>query len=504
MRQFWSSALLLLASIVGASAMEQIATPPKFPIPWAGSAGSAYVRSIPVTSQIGVQNCAASLADGFPPLTFVPASAGGCPPFGQDFNGALKQLSQGVQWQQAGGPIYYNSAFAVGIGGYPKGAVLQSAIVPGNFWISLIDNNSDDPDLLTSSNWAQAPFQPPTGTPTPSLTTFSLPGYVPANGRTVGNASSNATSRANLDTKILFVVIWASCDNTQCPIFTSGGAPTTRGADAITDYAANKAISVWNLNGTGLMGADSVAGTTSTNLVGVPVASGSRTAPGSVLGENLHVLTAGEAPTITSSNASQSISVSGTTNVSGSVSGTVNVSGSVSGTTNVSGNVSGTVNVSGSVSGTVNVSGSVSGTTNVSGDVSSGASFIPLSTGGISSLQTAGAGTTNITPANSSGSWAGVHTLSGTMSGSNTLSGTMSGSNTLSGTMSGVNTLPGTMSGSNTMSGTMSGSNTLPGTMSGSNTMSGANSISTTSNNTGGAGHNTVARAMVVYWNLKL
>jgi microcystin-dependent protein len=51
------------------------------------------------------------------------------------------------------------------------------------------------------------------------------------------------------------------------------------------------------MNGTALMGADSQNGATTTNLVSVPVQSGSRTAPTSILGENLHVLTVGELAT---------------------------------------------------------------------------------------------------------------------------------------------------------------------------------------------------------------
>src|ERR1700733_10951473 len=99
--------------------MLQSSSPPKFPIPWAASAGIPYIRSIPVPSQIGLQNGAASLTTGFPPLTFTPAGAGGPPPFGEDFNGILKQITQWSQWQAAGGPIFYDSAFATAIGGYP-------------------------------------------------------------------------------------------------------------------------------------------------------------------------------------------------------------------------------------------------------------------------------------------------------------------------------------------------------------------------------------------------
>lgn len=124
--------------------------PASFPIPFANAAGAGFIRSIPEASQIGVQNGAASLTDGFPPLTFLAVTAGGVPPFGQDMNGLLNQISAGVQWQQVGGNPTYNASFAVAIGGYPNGAVLQSGDGTG-FWRSTVDNNTTDPDASTAS-----------------------------------------------------------------------------------------------------------------------------------------------------------------------------------------------------------------------------------------------------------------------------------------------------------------------------------------------------------------
>jgi hypothetical protein len=124
--------------------------PASFPIPFANAAGAGFIRSIPQASQIGVQNGAASLTDGFPPLTFLAVTAGGVPPFGQDMNGLLNQISAGVQWQQVGGNPTYNASFAVAIGGYPNGAVLQSGDGTG-FWRSTVDNNTTDPDASAAS-----------------------------------------------------------------------------------------------------------------------------------------------------------------------------------------------------------------------------------------------------------------------------------------------------------------------------------------------------------------
>ena len=103
---------LAIFSCGPAWAITQSSAPPKFNIPWGNSAGVPYIRSIPQGSQIGITNCAASLTDGFPPLSFTPPGAGGCPPFGADFNGILQQITQWSRWYSAGGPIFYDSAFA--------------------------------------------------------------------------------------------------------------------------------------------------------------------------------------------------------------------------------------------------------------------------------------------------------------------------------------------------------------------------------------------------------
>lgn len=125
--------------------------PTSFVAPFANAAGSGFIRTIPVTSQVGITNGAASLHDGFPPDCFSPVAAGGVPPFGQDFNGLMLQTTAGVQWSQVGGEPVYSSAFSTAIGGYPNGAILQSADGTG-FWRSTADNNTSNPDT-GGANW---------------------------------------------------------------------------------------------------------------------------------------------------------------------------------------------------------------------------------------------------------------------------------------------------------------------------------------------------------------
>lgn len=66
--------------------------------------------------------------------------------------------------------------------------------------------------------------------------------------RTVGNASSGATARANADTLALFTVLWA-LDPADVAIYDSTGAPTARGASAAADFAALKRIDLPNESG---------------------------------------------------------------------------------------------------------------------------------------------------------------------------------------------------------------------------------------------------------------
>jgi hypothetical protein len=130
--------------------------PVKMITPWATDAGPSYVRVVPVDSQIGIDDGAASFETGFPPLNFTPVGAGGVPPFGQDMNGIFNVTTAWLRWTQAGGPAYFDALFAADIGGYPIGAFLQSAVTPGSFFISLINNNLNNPDSITTG-WLAFP-----------------------------------------------------------------------------------------------------------------------------------------------------------------------------------------------------------------------------------------------------------------------------------------------------------------------------------------------------------
>lgn len=124
--------------------MQSSDIPDKFAIPFANNAGAGFIRNIPqlptgVTGQ-------ASLTEGFPPANFNPAGAGGVPPFGQDFNGLLKQMSSWNRWAATGSFPPYDPAWQAAVNGYPLGSIVQSLVEFGLLWVSIVEGNLTNPD----------------------------------------------------------------------------------------------------------------------------------------------------------------------------------------------------------------------------------------------------------------------------------------------------------------------------------------------------------------------
>lgn len=155
--------------------MQSTGIPGKLVIPFASAASAPYVRPIPLASQIGIQAGAASLTDGFPPLCFQPESAGGVPPFGEDFNGILNIITLWTRWQSAGAPVFYDAAFSAAVGGYPKWATLSQVANPGFVWVSTVENNASNPDA-GGANWLSSRNQAVGGVLTGTLPNPGLAG----------------------------------------------------------------------------------------------------------------------------------------------------------------------------------------------------------------------------------------------------------------------------------------------------------------------------------------
>lgn len=123
--------------------------PSKILLPFANSGTK---NTIPIPSQIGITDGAASYTDGFPPKTMLPVSSGGVPPYGADFNGILNSITAVLRWMCGGGLFEYDGTWSSDNTGYPKNAILQKASGQG-FWICTADNNTTDPDGGSPANW---------------------------------------------------------------------------------------------------------------------------------------------------------------------------------------------------------------------------------------------------------------------------------------------------------------------------------------------------------------
>lgn len=120
---------------------------------------------------------------------------------------------------------------------------------------------------------------------------------------TIGNAASNATSRANADTVGLFTAWWndaaytyggATATGAALQIYTSAGSPVARGANAAADYAANRQIAVVDFRDRVVAGRGNMVGSAG-RLSGQPGG-----VSGNGLGNNggleLHTLTIAQIP----------------------------------------------------------------------------------------------------------------------------------------------------------------------------------------------------------------
>jgi microcystin-dependent protein len=116
-----------------------------------------------------------------------------------------------------------------------------------------------------------------TGTVIATIRTAAPTGWLLFNGDTMGSASSGAT-RASADNQELFLLLWASFTNTDAPV--SGG----RGVSAAADWAANKTITLPDMQGRTVIGTGTGSGLTARTH-------------GAKLGTETHVLTEAEMPT---------------------------------------------------------------------------------------------------------------------------------------------------------------------------------------------------------------
>ncbi|MBT0365404.1 hypothetical protein ISO55_00235 [Morganella morganii subsp. morganii] len=109
---------------------------------------------IPENYETSMESNQATWDQGFGQITMLPVAAGGFPPKGQDFNGIFNQISENIVYLSQGGRFKFSAEYAEAIGGYPKGAILQSDDEKKEY-LSLIDNNKVDFNTVTdiSASW---------------------------------------------------------------------------------------------------------------------------------------------------------------------------------------------------------------------------------------------------------------------------------------------------------------------------------------------------------------
>lgn len=102
---------------------------------------------------------------------------------------------------------------------------------------------------------------PRTGDFRTSLNQFNPFGWVSLNDGTLGNSSSNATGRANIDAWPLYNLIWGLFHtydhagiNLIAQMYTSAGATVAYGGSAIADWNANKAVALTKTMGKVILG----------------------------------------------------------------------------------------------------------------------------------------------------------------------------------------------------------------------------------------------------------
>jgi microcystin-dependent protein len=157
---------------------------------------------------------------------------------------------------------------------------------------------------------------PRTGAKMDTILEGPYPGWVMAAGKTIGNASSGGTERANADTQALFIG-WHKATASQNALYpiqdSSGGASTrttagTADENALTDFNANKRLPLPNLRSRAFVGLDNMGGTSANTITDAAA-----DILGGTLGTATHTLVSGEVPQLT-----------GSTNTTGAHTHTVN------------------------------------------------------------------------------------------------------------------------------------------------------------------------------------
>lgn len=176
-------------------------------------------------------------------------------------------------------------------------------------------------------------------------------GFVRANGRTIGSATSGASERANADCQALFIYLWSTDPNLT--------VSTGRGASASADWAANKQITLPDWRGRTIAGLGDMGNTDAGRLTS-GFFGATPTTLGAAGGAQAQNLTVNQLPAHIPNNAATTISGTSTSPiwVGGSINNTQVTSGSstvTAGAQNVTLSTSVDINPSSSNSGVATI-----------------------------------------------------------------------------------------------------------------------------------------------------
>jgi hypothetical protein len=115
-------------------------------------------------------------------------------------------------------------------------------------------------------------------------------GWARLNGRTIGNATSGASERANADTEDLYTFLYDNFADAICAV--SSG----RGVSAASDFAASKTIALLDMRTKAPFGLDDMGNAAAGGFAGVSFDLGNATTGGAAGGDATKTLTTGQLP----------------------------------------------------------------------------------------------------------------------------------------------------------------------------------------------------------------
>ncbi len=251
-----------------------VSEPGKITTPWAtgGLKNAIPANANPATGNAGYDQ-------GFPAVNMTPKVAGGIPPFGQDFNGVLFEITTILRYMQAGGMPTFSSSLSTAIGGYPKGAVIIAADGVTQYQ-NQVDGNTNDPNANTTGWLPIVSNSYPIGAPIPWSTSVPPTGFLAMTGQSFSAATypKLALAYPSLvlpDMRAEFIRGW---DNGR-GVDTGRGMVTAQKGSVvsidqnISDTAATGAIGATSQSAAGL---DNLSGT---DLTGLNVAAFATSSP---------------------------------------------------------------------------------------------------------------------------------------------------------------------------------------------------------------------------------